>query len=83
MNNRYFRLSARRIFKEREAKGTLLPELQETKVYLSVFDAEFNLTSEVLVPELTTEFVKYFSKDGKLWVFENLADELGFIVIDI
>ncbi len=83
VNKRYFRLSARRIFKEREAKGALLPELQEIMVYLSVFDAEFNLTSEVLIPELTSEFVKYFSKNGKLWVFENLADELGFIVIEI
>ncbi|MFC0261889.1 DUF4221 family protein [Fontibacter flavus] len=83
VNKRYFRLSATRIFKEGEAKGTLHSELQEIKVYLSVFDSDFNLTSEVLVPELTTEFVKYFSKDGKLWVFENLADELGFIVIDI
>lgn len=83
VNKRYFRLSASRIFKERNAEDTMLPELQEINVYLSVFDSGFNLTSEVLVPELNTEFVKYFSKDGKLWVYQNFSDELGFIIIDI
>ncbi|MCH6199307.1 DUF4221 domain-containing protein [Aquiflexum sp. LQ15W] len=83
VNKRYFRLSASRVFKERKAEDTLLPELQEIKVYLSVFDAGFNLTSEVLVPELNNEFVKYFAKDGKLWVYQNFSDELGFIIFDI
>lgn len=83
VNKRYFRLSASRIFKERKAGDTFLPELQEIKVYVSVFDAGFNLTYEVLVPELNTEFVKYFAKDGKLWVYQNFSDELGFIIIDI
>jgi hypothetical protein len=27
-------------------------------------------------------FGKYFAKDGKLWVFQNFSDELGFIVVD-
>jgi len=84
IKKRYLRLSASRVFSDtRSRESSLLPEILEVKVYLSVFDTNFNLISEVHIPELTTEFVKYFAKDGKLWVFQNISDELGFIVIDI
>lgn len=84
VKKRYFRLSATRIFSNiRKEEDAFLPEIKETKVFLSVFDADFNLISELNVPELRSENVKYFAKDGKLWVFQNLLDELGFIVLDI
>lgn len=82
VKKRYFRLSAIRIFRDRQAEDSLLPEIKEVKVYLSVFDADFNLISEAAIPELYG-YGKYFAKDGKLWVFQNLSDELGFIVIDV
>jgi len=81
--NRYLRLSAKRVFSESRAENSLLPEIQEVKVYLTIFDEAFNIISESAIPELRTEAVKYFAKDGKLWVFKNFSDELGFIVIDI
>ncbi len=84
VKKRYLRLSASRVFSDyRSRESSLLPDIKEVKVYLSIFDTDFNLISEVHIPELTTEFVKYFAKDGKLWVFQNISDELGFIVIDI
>lgn len=84
VKKRYLRLSASRVFSDsRPRESSLLPDIKEVKVYLSIFDVDFNLISEVHIPELTTEFVKYFAKDGKLWVFQNISDELGFIVIDI
>lgn len=80
---RYIRLSTVKIFSDRYAdEYDLLPELKEVNVYLSVFDSDFKLIKELQVPELESEFVKYFAKDGKLWVFKNFSDELGFIVID-
>jgi hypothetical protein len=82
LNKRYFRLSASRIFKERKKEDRLLPELQEIKVYLTVFDSDFNLISEMKIDELNDERIKYFAKDGKLWVAQNFSDDLGFIVID-
>lgn len=82
-NQRYFRLSARRIFSDTREEGAFLPEIQEIKVFLTILDAEFNLVAETAIPELTSEYVKYFAKDGKLWVYENFSDELGFIVVDI
>lgn len=83
VKNRYLRLSIIRIFSDNLEEGSLLPERQEVKVYLSVFDDEFNLIAEMAIPELAYEYGKYFTKDGKLWVYQNFSDELGFIVIDI
>lgn len=83
VKRRYLRLSAIRSFSDTREEGSLLPEIQEVEVYLSVFDNEFNLLSESAIPELSTEYVKYFAKDGKLWVYQNFSDELGFIIIDI
>jgi hypothetical protein len=83
IKKRYFRLSATRFFSDNRGKNTLLPEIIETKVYISVFDENFNLVSELSVPELNSESRKYFAKDGKLWVSQNFSDELGFIVVDV
>jgi hypothetical protein len=84
VKERYLRLSASRTFSDvMPEENSFLPEVNEVKVYISVFDEDFNLISEVHIPELTTEFVKYFAKDGKLWVYQNFSDELGFLVLDI
>lgn len=83
VKQRYLRLSAIRIFSENREEGPNLPETREVKVFLSVFDNSFNLIAEVAIPELESEFVKYFAKDGKLWVYKNFSDELGFLVIDL
>jgi hypothetical protein len=80
---RYLRLSAKRIFSEHRMEGSSLPEIREVKVSLSVFDAGFNLLSETAISELESESVRYFAKDGKLWVYRNFSDELGFLVVDV
>jgi len=82
VKQRYLRLSAKRIFSEQREEGPNLPVAREVKVFLSVFDAGFNLIAETAIPELESEFVKYFAKDGKLWVYQNFSDELGFLVVD-
>jgi len=51
-------------------------------VFLSSFDAAFNLVSEIELKELHDEHFKYFAKDGKLWVCQNFSDELGFLVFE-
>lgn len=80
VNQRYLRLSAIRKFSESREEGALVPK-NTAEVYLSIFDSDFNLISEVYVPELDLESKKYFTKDGDLWVFQNLDDELGFLVL--
>ncbi len=83
VNKRYLRLSAQRVFSDTREEHSFVPDTKKTTIYLTVFDSQFNLTSELAIQELNSHFVKYFVKDGKLWVFKNFSDELGFIVIDI
>ncbi|MCH7407814.1 DUF4221 domain-containing protein [Belliella sp. DSM 111904] len=83
VNKRYLRLSAQRVFTDIKPENAFLPQVKEVKVFLTVFDEDFNLVSEVEVPELDTESTKYFAKEGKLWVFTNMDDEMGFVRISI
>lgn len=80
VKRRYFRLSTKRIFED-GPEDEILP-IKRTHVFVSVFDAEFNLVSEIELKELFDENYKYFAKDGKLWVCQNISDELGFLVFN-
>lgn len=57
-------------YTENEGKAT---------VYLTAYDEELNQIGETLVPELTKRPAKHFAKDGKIWIYENLNDEMGFV----
>jgi len=81
--DKYLALSAKRIFSEQREEDPNLPVAREVKVFLSVFDAGSNLLADTAISEQESEFVKYFAKDGKLWVYQNFFDELGFLVIDL
>lgn len=82
--DRYFRLSAQVIFDDDyEHENSFLPKVKDTKVFISVFDSEFKLISEMAIPELKNERMMYFAKDGKLWVSHNFSDDLGFFVIEL
>jgi hypothetical protein len=48
-------------------------------IYLSLLDPDFNLLSESLVEELDKAPNFHFVKDGKIWIFENMEDEMGFV----
>lgn len=50
-----------------------------TTVYLTAYDEELNLLGETVVPELTKKPAKHFAKDGKIWIYENLDDEMAFV----
>jgi len=38
-----------------------------------------NLIQEAKLPFLTQKPLRHFIKDGMLWLFVNLEDEMGFI----
>ncbi|WP_240477961.1 hypothetical protein [Cyclobacterium amurskyense] len=46
-------------------------------------DKELNLIAEGTVPEMDRYPRFHFAKDGKLWLFENIEDEMGFVRFDI
>ncbi len=82
-SKQYYRLSTKTIFSEKDegnSKSTY-GETQEIKVFLTVFDSEFNLLSELEIEELSDFDNDYFTKDGKLWLFINLDEEIGFVRI--
>jgi Lhr-like helicase len=83
LNKQYLRLSTTRIFHELDDDQVLIPKNKEIKVYLSVFDREFNLLNELEIPELSYTHGKYFAINGKLWIFINLDDEMGFVRISL
>lgn len=49
-------------------------------VFLYVFDSDMKLIGETLVEELKAIPQYPFFKDGKLWSYVNVEDELGFAV---
>lgn len=81
-NQRYIRLSDRNHF------GEDINEYGEyvttgADVYLSVFDKDFNLKAEAEIAELTKAPGIYFAKGGNIWMFENINDELAFVIMKI
>lgn len=55
---------------------------KRAEVYLFVYDADLKLLGEKFLPELTNVPEFTFFKDGKLWSYVNVDDELGFAVMD-
>jgi hypothetical protein len=51
----------------------------KAKVYLTVMDPNLNQIGEVQVPQLTKRPGKHFVKDGKIWIYENIDDEMAFV----
>ncbi|MDO6438186.1 DUF4221 family protein [Cyclobacterium sp. 1_MG-2023] len=51
----------------------------ESAVYLTVFDIDFNVLAASLVEALNTPPGYHFVKDGKIWMFINRQDEMGFV----
>ncbi|WP_339903493.1 DUF4221 family protein [uncultured Cyclobacterium sp.] len=78
----YYRFSFQSLFDEtKKIQG--FPQPKGAKVFLSVLDKDFNLLAETQVSQLNQTPGYYFAKDGKLWLFENIEDEMGFVRLDI
>ena len=51
------------------------------EIYLFAYDKDFNVLGETKIEGLEKVPASYFWKDGKLWSYANINDELGFAVI--
>lgn len=82
-SKQYYRLSTKTIYAEENTENSkeTYGEVQEIKVFLTILDNKFNLLSELEIKELSDFDNDYFIKDGKLWLFINLDDEMGFLRI--
>lgn len=75
-SERYYRFG--RIFVPKpdlERKG-------DDKVYLFAYDKDLNLIGEVYLEDLKKQPNRSFFKEGKLWSYVNMDDELGFGIFD-
>jgi len=64
-------------------KPLLDPEAPaKNEVFLFAYDSDFNLLGEVEIKELNFQPSWPFFKDGKLWSYVNVNDELGFAVMN-
>jgi hypothetical protein len=52
------------------------------EVFLFAYDKDFNVLGETKIEGLKQVPVNYFWKNGKLWSYVNMDDELGFAVMD-
>jgi hypothetical protein len=85
VNEVYYRFSFISVFDDSVEldKGNPFPQASEAKVYLTVYDKDLNMIGESFMPMITSRSEFHFAKDGKLWVFENIEDEMGFVRLSI
>lgn len=55
----------------------------KSNVYLTALDKDLNQIGETHVPQLTRAPGKHFAKDGKIWIYQNMEDEMGFVRLDM
>ncbi|WP_339879716.1 hypothetical protein [uncultured Algoriphagus sp.] len=48
-----------------------------------MLDKDFNLLAEAGISELDKLPSTYFTKDGNIWMYENINDELAFVIVKI
>jgi hypothetical protein len=63
-------------------KGQTKEDPTKFVLFLFAYDKEFNVLGETMLKGLNANVYSYFLKDGKLWSYVNVDDELGFAVID-
>jgi hypothetical protein len=81
-NQRYLRLSVKQKFGEEKLESGAFKPIG-AEIFLSIFDKDFNLVAESLVPDLNKRPDKHFVKDGQIWIFENIDDELAFLRLKV
>ncbi|RZS95294.1 DUF4221 family protein [Cecembia calidifontis] len=81
-NQRYLRLSFKEKFGDEVIENRGYKAIG-AEVFLSVFDKDFNLMAESVVPQLNKRAGQHFIKDGQIWIFENIDDEMAFLRLEI
>lgn len=83
LTERYYRFSYESVFEPETTEEEMYPKTKGDKVYLSVYDIDLNLLGESEMPILNKIPNFHFVKDGKIWIFENIEDEMAFIRLSI
>lgn len=81
-SERYYRFFYELTFPSEHPPGRF-PKAVSSAIYLLVLDKELNLINEMPIPQLKYSPYFSFAKDGRIWIFENVEDEMGFVRIAI
>ncbi|NHE55799.1 DUF4221 family protein [Cyclobacterium plantarum] len=85
-NNQYVRMS---IIGQPKMNDNGLPEMNDHKVFVSILNDSFEVTKEAEVADGIGKLFstpipqKPFMKDGKVWLYLNVNDELAFVRLDL
>lgn len=79
INQVYYRFAFNDFWKE--VDGEMI--FSEAEVFLVVMDKDFFVLAESKVDGYKKRPGHYFAKDGKIWIFENMDDEMGFIRLSL
>lgn len=82
-NELYYRFSYFIEFSEEKEEGQFLPKTLQVNIFLTIYDKDFKIVSEVPLPQLSKTPSRYFVRDGMIWIYENFEDELAFIRLTI
>ena len=85
VNEVYYRFSFISVFDDsvEQPENSPIPRASGAKVYLTVYDSDLNMLAESAIPQMKSRPPYHFVKDGKIWIFENIEDEMGFVRIAI
>ncbi|MCC5938074.1 MAG: DUF4221 family protein [Lunatimonas sp.] len=83
INERYYRFSYQTDMEIVEENGHYSRSSNSSTIFLTVFDKNLEMLGESRIPELNKVPGTYFVKDGAIWIFENMEDELGFLRLSI
>src|SRR5690554_6965622 len=76
-SQRFYRLSYQKLPTSSVGDGI------KANVYLTILDPGLNQIGEARVPQLTRRPGKHFARDGEIWIYVNIMDEMGFIRLAI
>ncbi len=77
----YYRIHYKTLFED-DLSG-MYPKRIGAKVYLTVYDKDFQLKAEGELPQFQDSPKFHFAKDGKIWLFQNMNDEMGFVRLSL
>lgn len=66
-------------YKEKAGEG----QSSKAEVYLTVMDSDFKVLHEIALPQMIKSPNFHFVKDGQIWMFENVEDEVSFVRISV
>jgi hypothetical protein len=82
-NERYYRFSFQADMEKVVEDGLHSMNVKSSNIFLTVFDKNLELLGESQISLLTNIPKVYFVKDGAIWIFENMEDEMGFVRLSI